>query len=58
MNSPSTSAIVSTVADSIAALMFGRITCNKVLTHLPPSDRDASTRVLRSIAESPASSER
>ena len=36
VNSPSTSAIVSTIADSIAALRLGRITCHKVPTHLPP----------------------
>ena len=58
VNSPSTSAIVSTVAESVAALRLGKITCQSVLIHFPPSDRDASTNVFKSMADNPASSER
>src|ERR1700693_2754348 len=56
--SPKTSANVSTVAESKAGRMFGSITRHIVLRQLPPSDRDASVNVLRSIAPMPASSDR
>jgi hypothetical protein len=58
VNSPSTSATVSTVADSRAVRRLGRITRHSVVSHPAPSELDASTRVLMSSARSPASSER
>src|SRR6202034_2440863 len=58
VNSPSTSATVSTVADMIAVLMFGSTTRQSVLGQPAPSEFDASTIVFRSNDRSPASSER
>ena len=46
------------IADRIADFRFGMITLNKVDIHPPPSDRDASTSVLISIAPAPASIDR
>src|ERR1022692_2075774 len=58
VNSPRTSATVSTVADSNAVRRFGRITRQSVTGQPPPSEFDASTSVLRSSDRSPASSDR
>jgi hypothetical protein len=58
VNSPSTSATVSTVAESRAVRRFGRITRHSVISHPAPSELAASTRVRSSSARSPASSDR
>src|SRR5215475_771294 len=58
VNSPSTSATVSTVADSTAVRRFGSITRHNVVGQPAPSEFDASTSVLRSSERSPASSDR
>ena len=55
VNSPSTRATVSTVADSSAVLRFGSITRHSVVIQPAPSELDASTIVFRSSARSPAS---
>jgi len=49
VNSPSTRATVRMVAERSAARRFGSTTRKSVLDQRPPSERDASTRVLRSM---------
>ena len=56
--SPSTSATVSTVADSRAVVRFGRMTRHSVTTQPAPSELDASVSVFRSRARRPASTAR
>jgi hypothetical protein len=58
VNSPSTSATVSTVADRTAVRRLGKITRQSVDTHPARSELEASTSVFRSSARNPASSER
>jgi hypothetical protein len=55
VNSPSTSATVSTTADSSAVLRLGSTTRHSVATQPAPSELDASTIVFRSSARRPAS---
>ena len=58
VNSPSTTVAVRN-ADEISALVrLGTSTRNSVVVHPAPSEREASTIVRRSIALSPASSDR
>jgi hypothetical protein len=53
--SPSTSATVSTIADSRAVVRFGRMTRHSVVIQPDPSELAASVIVFRSSARSPAS---